>query len=429
MTEKLNIRSALVVLSPDLVRPDKPSRSALLRRAVELARVTGCRLELFHVIYDGSLDDQLFLSNEDSARQRKELLDREATQVSEVAARLRREGVDVGHEVRWGAPRTDAILGKISEAKPDVVMKQSREHSYFLGLTTNTDWELARRSPANVWLVSDEVDKIDRIVAAVGSQLVRPENITSAGDYDLFRAATTVADAFDAEIYPVNAFQVPRTGGMVGGAGGTVMPAEAEVEILRTREAVIKQHSDIVDAFAQYFDVPRENVHLSEGPPTDVIPAITNALEADLLVMGASSITRLERLIGSVTVEPVLADTRCDVLIVREPDRGVLPQVARKPEVGEPTFSLEMAISKPQDTFRSPQELAGRSEISIDLRDRILQAWEYDIRAQMNEENEGGPVSEVDVNALKDIAAARALLNMRKDRHGTESKTLGARTA
>lgn len=429
MTEKQKIRSALVVLSPDLVRPDKPSSSALLRRAVDLAKITGCRLELFHVTYDGSLDDGYFGSNEDRAREREALMARDATRVSEVAARLRKDGVDVQHEVRWGAPRTDAILRKIAEAKPDVVMKQSREHSYFLGLTTNTDWDLARRSPANLWLVSDEVDRIDRIVAAVGSQLKRHENITSATDYDLFRSANAIADAFGAAIYPVNAFQVPRTDGTIGGAGGAAMPAEAAVEMQQTREVVIKRHSDMVDAFAQYFGVPRDNVHLSEGRPSDVIPQVTEALGADLLVMGASSITRLERFIGAVTVEPVMADTRCDIVIVRDPDPAAVPEVAGEPEVGKPKFNLEKAISHPQETFSSPKQLAATSEISLDLRDRILQAWEHDIRAEMNEENEGGPISQIDVNALKDIAAAKAQLQMNRKEPGADRATLGERRA
>ena len=45
------------------------------------------------------------------------------------------------------------------------------------------------------------------------------------------------------------------------------------------------------------------------------------------------------------------------------------------------------------------------------LRRRILQVWEYDIRAAMVEENEGGPVRDIDAGTLRDIQAARAALD------------------
>ena len=79
MPYKMNIKKALVVLSPDLIRPDKPEQSPLIQRAVELAKTTGCELELFHVCYDSGLEHQLFESNAKLERQQKKLTDRDAT--------------------------------------------------------------------------------------------------------------------------------------------------------------------------------------------------------------------------------------------------------------------------------------------------------------------------------------------------------------
>ena len=44
--------------------------------------------------------------------------------------RLKDEGVNVRYDVRWDYPRVDAILRKTARADPDLVMKQSREHSF-----------------------------------------------------------------------------------------------------------------------------------------------------------------------------------------------------------------------------------------------------------------------------------------------------------
>jgi len=423
------IKKALVVLSPDLIRPDKPMQSGLLKRAVALAKITGCQLELFHVCYEGALDYQLFTSEADLRRQKERLTDQQATQLAEIATRLKNERVDVRHEVRWDSPRTDAILRKIAQAKPDVVMKQAREHNFLLGMTTNTDWDLARRSPANVWLVSDEVDDIDRIVAAVGNKLGDPGDITTAADYDLLRTSGLIGDTFKAAIYPANAYQVPNFEGVVAGAAGMAAPVQSVEKRQRQHDRVVKQHNGAVRALAGYFGIPKKNVHAEEGHPNEVIPKVAAEVDADMIVMGANSIGRLERLVTSVTVEPVIADAACDILIVRERDLSSVPDVEKSPLYGIPKYDLEHAITDPETTFKSPHEVASVSSLSVGLRKRILQAWEYDIRAEMAEENEGGPVKDIDVSALDRIHAAKELLESKGNAADKKSSSLSSLSA
>jgi hypothetical protein len=142
-----------------------------------------------------------------------------------------------------------------------------------------------------------------------------------------------------------------------------------------------------------------------------VITSVASELDADLIVMGARSMSRLERMVRSVTVEPVLAEAECDILIVRDDDKRSGAAVARKAPVrGVPKYDVEKAVVTPQEAFRSPGEVAEMTEISVDLRHRILQAWEYDVRAALAEENEGGPARDVDANAIDEIRDARARL-------------------
>lgn len=429
MSYEPKIEKALVVVTPDLIRPDDPMQSTLLKRAVSLARKTGCELELFHVCYDGTLDFHLFATAADLQRARERLTDHQATQLAEVAARLKSKSVRVQHEARWDSPRTDAILRKIAEAKPDIVLKQGQEQSYLLGLTTNTDWELARKSPVPLWLINDDVDDIQSIVAAVGNKTGDPDDVTTAADYDLLSTAGFVANTFNAEIYPVNAYQVSPADGIVIGTEGMAVPVPPVAKKQEENEEVIKQHTGAVMALAQYFGIPESNVHTGKGQPADVIPGVAKKVDADMVVMGANSISRLERLVRSVTVEPVIADTRCDILVVRDSDLASAPDAKKKTFDGEPTYDLEYALTHPEATFESPQAVANAPELSIALRQRILQAWEYDIRAEMAEENEGGPVAEIDVNALKKIDAAKQLLETKCRQAGDNRPTLGSVSA
>jgi nucleotide-binding universal stress UspA family protein len=420
VTAKAKIKKVLVVLSPDLIRPDRPAKSTLLQRAVSVARITGCELELFHVCYDSKLEDGLFQSQEELARERKRLTDRQATRVAELAARLRRESVKVSHETRWDHPRPDAIIRKIGRSSPDLVLKQSREHSYKVGLASNVDWELARRSPAHVWLVNNDVEDIDRIVAAVGTRSAREPEILTPADYDLMRTTRLVGDIFKAAIYPVNAYQLPSSHEVFAGMLGAVAVTEHQ----KLREEIAKTHGGVVRAFANYFETPADNVRIAEGQPDKIISEVAEQEHADLIAISARSIGRFERLVGQVTVEPVMSQSDCDVLVVREEELVRVPEAKTRPLKGTPQFSLEHALTDPEDTFDSPQQISNQSDLSIDLRQRILQAWEYDIRAEMADQNEGGTVREVDANALDAIASARETLRMKKTRAKGRPPTL-----
>jgi hypothetical protein len=177
------------------------------------------------------------------------------------------------------------------------------------------------------------------------------------------------------------------------------------------------------------FDIPVNHVRIREGRPDAVVPEVAEELRADLIVLGARNIGRLERLVGQVTVEPVMSRTRGDVFIVRDSEPPTLPEAATQPVQGKPTFSLDQAIVDPEESFDSPQEVASLSEVSIDMRKRILQAWEYDIRAEMATENEGGTTGDIAVNDLEDILVAKEILEMKKKRHGEQRRTLGDKTA
>lgn len=412
MTNHTELAKVLVVLSPDLIRPDDPADSVLISRAIDLAKATGCELELFHACFDSLVDYQVFTSEDERRKQREAITDRDATLLAEMATRLSDEGVKVSHEVRWDYPRTDAILRKIAESQPDMVMKQSREHSYLLGITSNTDWDLARRSPVHVWLVSDKTTSMNRIVAAVGNQPGDVTDITTAADYELFRTAGTVARGFGARIFPVNAFQTVGTHAYLVSAGAVAPPVPALSADRQMMAKQLERHESAVQALAQYFHIDADNVRVREGHPSEVITSVASELDADLIVMGARSMSRLERMVRSVTVEPVMADADCDILVVRDEDKRNTVASVRKPTVrGVPRYDVEKAVVDPQNTFHSPADVAEMTEISVDLRHRILQAWEYDIRAALAEENEGGPVRDVDAGALNDIREARARLH------------------
>lgn len=410
----------LVVITPDLMTPGAPEKSSLLKRAIKLANSTGSELELFHVCYEETLEQKIFGSDADVADEKEKILSQSAAALAEIILSLEDAGVTIRHDVRWDYPRTDAILRKIDESKPDLVMKQSREHGYVIGLIGNTDWDLIRRSPTHVWFVKDDdTSDIHRIVTAVGT-VSRDEDIISAADYEVFQLARTIAEDLSADIVPVHAYQPPQ--GLKGYAmyaaslgGMMATPANQLRTLDAARQAVITEHSRQIRAFAEYFHIDPDRVELCEGPPITVLPEVVKSLDADLLVMGAQNLSRWERLLGPIHAEPVLARARCDVLFAKESAGAAIPVAAEQPATGSPPIDLERAMTEPENTFSSPEAVADMSAISVSMRKRILQAWEHDIRAQLVEEDEGGPVKTSKADVLDELQTALNHISARQE--------------
>lgn len=413
MKAETPMKKILAILGPELVGAADPLESTLLKRAAGISRETGCQLELFHVAYDSSLEYRLFKSDDELEQQRQQMLDREATRLSEIAAWLVQNGLHVEHDTRWGYPRADVMLKKIAQSKPDFVMKRQEEHGFLLGITTNADWELARRSAANLWLVHDDTDRIDTLVAAIGSRSRDSRQVTSAADRALLETAIRVGKVCGARVLVANAYELPDVANFVASVGGTVMPVQSAQEHEEARSRIVARHRDHVKALTESAGIRDSDIFLREGHPATVIPELAKQAAAGMIVMGAASISRLERVIRPVTVEPVMANADCDILIIREDGAEGMTRADEDPIRGEARYDLEHAITNPEETFDSPQQVARLTDVSVDLRRRILQVWEYDIRAEMAEENEGGTVREIDVNLLDDIHSARALIDMK----------------
>lgn len=409
------LEKVLVVISPDLVQSSAPEKSSLLMRAIALSKATGCELELFHVCYDSSLKPAFFTDRSELRREQEQCLDRDATLLAEMVVRLKVQRVTFSWDTRWDDPRTDAILRKIHDSRPDLVMKQSREHGYTMGFLENTDWDLIRLSPAHLWFVTEDgVDNINRLVTAVGTHDENDE-MFAAADYDVFRMANLIAKAFGATNFPVHAYQVPQVRSdpftdYMPLFGGISAQSDNLSATEKVRRKIAIKHGDAITAFAKYFNFEPRHVQIAEGPPADVIPNIAGVLNADLIVMAASNMSGWQRLVQAVAAEPVLALALapCDVVFIKDSQDTQTPAADNRPTQGIPAYDLEKAVLDPEHIFGSPEAVAEAQEISLALRKRILQIWEQDIRSQMVEEDEGGPIKDINVDLLDKISLAKA---------------------
>jgi len=157
-TNKLN--RILVVMGPTLLAPEDFAESPLLLHAVMLAKANECELELFQLCSDASLKKRMHGSSATLGEERQKIADIAATHLAEIAIQIqfKEKGIKASQDVRWDQPRTDAIMRKIDQSQPDLVMKESEDQGYIMSMVHNTDWELMRQSPVPVWFDKDGSD-------------------------------------------------------------------------------------------------------------------------------------------------------------------------------------------------------------------------------------------------------------------------------
>lgn len=398
-----DIRKILVVLESELTGLSGAAalqNSTLLQRAALLVEATGSRLELFHACHDASIGEFRSASTAELAAAKKQLADRYANRLAEIAAEFRDRNIEVESGSVWDHPFADAVLRRLASGEYDLVMKHSDCPSYYVGLATHADWELLRRSPVHVWLVRDDVRQIDCMMSAIGSGAPPVDPVTAIDDA-AFRIAAGLAQTFDARHVPVHVANLPPAAVSPAYASplgaATATAAAVQEDWLRyTRE-----EKETLEEFVSEQGATRvDPLHL-EGWPARSIPEAAQRLQADLIVMGARSLSRWQRLFRAVTAEPVLARAGCDLLVVREADDVEAPVADELPVVGEAGIDPELAILDPASTFPSPGRVLDVDGFSVMLKKRILDAWERDIK-KADESN----------GKLREIAVARQALGV-----------------
>jgi hypothetical protein len=111
-----------------------------------------------------------------------------------------------------------------------------------------------------------------------------------------------------------------------------------------------------------------------------------------VIVMGAATLSRLERLWKPITAEPVLARATCDVVFIRDRiEAPTRPDTAGPAVRGLPAIDLERALTDPDIVFdHSPRNLVEEKRLSVEMRRRLLQIWEADLKAELVQAEEGG---------------------------------------
>lgn len=304
------------------VNPDRrvePGAGLLaLERARQLAIASGASVHLLACNSAGSMADGLLFDSQSLASARVEYMQALQSWLESQAASFREDGREVTCHVEWQSPRYEAILEKAREVEADLIVRSAKRHGgierLFFGAT---DWELIRRAPQLLWLCKKTLDPLGsglRVLAAVDPG--NPEQNNAGLDRKLVAVAGDLVGLFGGSLHLFHAYRpgvmiAPMASATHHGSGPAMrLSGELAAELEKHRKAGLRR-------LAEPTGIPEDHVHLVAGDTSEALEELVMQLEIDVVVAGAVSRARIERLLIGSTAEAILDDAHCDVVVVK----------------------------------------------------------------------------------------------------------------
>ncbi len=273
-----------------------------LERAAWLATRARGRLELFACDYDPLLDTRRLTTVwGESPGPRERVLLRRRSQLEELAAPLRKQGLAVTVDVVWDHPFEAAIVKKVAAHDYWLVAKDTHHHNLIQRtLLTNVDWLLIRECVAPLLLVKDRTLAAEPVVLAAVDPLNEYDK-PAALDERILRFAAEIARLTHGHLHVMHSFAPP--------IGAEYPPAVVEV--------IAQEHRVALTRFLDTHAALGGRRHLYQGLPHESLRKAAVEHAADLVVMGAIARRGLKRLFIGSTAERVLDRLPCDLLIIK----------------------------------------------------------------------------------------------------------------
>lgn len=286
-----------------------------LKRSIELANHTQANITAFLTIFDFSYEMTTMLSSDERESMRNSVIDDRQQWLNNMINRLNTQGLTINTKVVWHNRPFEAVIHEVLDHDHDIVIKGTHEHDKLKSVIfTPTDWHILRKCPCPVLLVKDHLwPEQGNIVAAINVGSDEDEHI-SLND-KITAQANDLAKAINANVHIVNSY--PGT------------PINIAIEIpefnsINYNSSMLKHHQDAMSVHCNKYNIPDENTHVLEGLPEDVIQAVANKLDAELVILGTIGRTGLSAALIGNTAEHVIDKLNCDVLALK-PDGYISP--------------------------------------------------------------------------------------------------------
>ncbi|MEZ9237409.1 universal stress protein UspE [Shewanella sp. 10N.286.52.A9] len=292
----------LVVINP--MTDHQPA----LARAVELASKSNATITAFLTIFDFSYEMTSILSSQEREAMRQGVIDQRESWLAEAITPYAQTDLNIDTKVVWHNRPFESVIKFAIEQNYDLLVKSTHEHDKLKSIIfTPTDWHLLRKAPIPVLMVKEHDWPVaGKILCAVNVATEDEEHSTL--NTKIIENALNLAAKFSAQIHLVNGYP---------GTPVNLAIELPEFDAVSYNDTVRMQHEQRIQYLANSFNIPLENCHVEEGLPEDVIPELSQQLDAELVILGTVGRTGFSAALIGNTAEHVIDSINCDLLAVK----------------------------------------------------------------------------------------------------------------
>ncbi|MEZ5560923.1 MAG: universal stress protein [Pseudomonadales bacterium] len=279
-----------------------------LEKAAVIEHYSGASIVAAEVIYDSIGDEPPeVLPRDQQARLIEAFKAAERAGLANAAEPYRERVANLELKVVWNRRADEGILHLVDEHHADLLIKPISEHHRIADyLHAPLDWTLTRTSPCAV-LVSK------------GSSWQNPRAVLAAVDVadethqalcrEILSTAATLAAVLGTRLHVVCAYP---------SLGQSVNELQVAMDFEGIKADMRANRDDAVRRLLAELAIDDAEIHLLEGKPADVIPALASELGVTLTVLGTAARKGLKKLLIGNTAEDIISRIDGDIVTVRE---------------------------------------------------------------------------------------------------------------
>lgn len=303
--------------------------AAAVRRVAELATRNGAQLTLFGVVPEPSGLNRVVHPRRFDTEVRE--LDRRTME-----KRVRRWATKCGdgeiHPVVESGSQALKIIERVMANGHDLVVVTSDEDRQ----DHATIRRLLRKCPCPVWLIRPTRARKQKVLAAVN-----PDPNEEGLNSTILEVASSMVERFGGELHVVHAWELYGEATMRSSSFIHATPSEIDRLLEEEEQGRLRDLTSLLARAGP--ENAQWTIHLVNGTPEEVVPAVIAKCRINLLVLGTLARTGIPGLLIGNTAEKILDNVRCSVVALKPPG-FVSPLALRHGTLGaEPLTATDTA--------------------------------------------------------------------------------------
>lgn len=299
MSVETTSRNILVEIN-DPTAEEQPA----LSRASTLLALTGGRVTLFSSLFHTQMNRATIEMDSLLAKAKTLLIQQWEQDLAALKSRLP-DDVTVEVEVCWARDSWSQFIDCRRAKQSDLIVLD--DQSEFRRHTQ----EILRHSPVPVLIVKSDGQTPYRNVTAAIDPL-HADDKPAELDQHILTTAKQVTQAWEANLTILNIVTPVSTA-----TGMTGLPVVDAGEV--ATESMIEAHKAKVASLLEAQQISPSAISVVPGSPANTLIEHTHTEDCDLLILGAIARSAIKRLLIGHTAESILAEAKCDMLVVKPP--------------------------------------------------------------------------------------------------------------